>query len=197
MDKMVKQVEAVIPTQWGNYNMLLYAESSNEAIPHFVLVHQEFDLNKTAAVRVHSECLTGDLLGSKRCDCGEQLTESMNIIRERKGILIYLRQEGRGIGLINKLKAYNLQDEGLNTLDANLHLGFKSDERSYKLALHILKDLGIHEIDLITNNPEKIATIDESDITLRKRIPIEVVPNDQNKEYLNVKKNLLGHLLKN
>jgi len=135
------------------------------------------------------------LFGSKRCDCGEQLERSLEILAEKRGVLIYLRQEGRGIGLINKLRAYQLQDTGLNTLDANTHLGLKVDDRHYDIALNILKDLGITSINLLTNNPDKIAAFADGEITVVKRLPLITIPLPENKNYLNTKKELLGHLL--
>ena len=175
---------------------MAYAESENVANPHLVLVHDEMDMEKPVSLRIHSECLTGDLLGSKRCDCGEQLSRSLQIISEQKGMLIYLRQEGRGIGLINKLKAYNLQDKGLNTIEANIHLGFEADERHYDIAIKILNDLNINKIKLITNNPEKIEAIENSNIQLVDRIPIVIDAGKENQKYLGVKKDLMGHFLK-
>lgn len=146
-------------------------------------------------VRVHSECFTGDVLGSQRCDCGSQLHKSLEIITREKGVLIYLRQEGRGIGLINKLKAYNLQDEGFNTIDANHQLGFETDEREYHIATLILRDLGIRRIRLLTNNPEKVNSLVREGIEIVDRVPLLVVPNEDNEEYLRVKRDLMGHFL--
>jgi 3,4-dihydroxy 2-butanone 4-phosphate synthase/GTP cyclohydrolase II len=175
--------------------MVVFSEDENEERPHFALVHKDIDKSEPVVVRIHSECLTGDLLGSVRCDCGEQLHQSLKMITVKKGILIYLRQEGRGIGLINKLKAYNLQDEGYNTIDANIHLGFEADERDYALAIEILQQLSITTIDLITNNPEKIEAIDQSVIQLHSRIPLIIAPKPSNQSYLDVKKDQMGHLM--
>ena len=146
-------------------------------------------------MRIHSECITGDLFGSKRCDCGEQFLESMKIIQANHGVMIYLRQEGRGIGLINKLEAYNLQDVGYDTIEANVHLGFEPDERDFDIAIDILNDLGISQIELITNNPEKIAAIDNSSVLLIKRIPVIIPSKSENQQYLKVKQEIMGHLL--
>ncbi len=189
------QVKSLLPTAYGTFDIVIFSDDPNDAIPHFVLMHPEMDKTKPISLRIHSECLTGDLLSSTKCDCGEQLSESLRIISEDKGALIYLRQEGRGIGLINKLKAYNLQDEGLNTIDANIHLGFEADERHYDIAIEMLKTLKINQIKLITNNPEKIKEMDDSVIDLVGRIPIIIKPGDRNKDYLDVKKDLMGHLL--
>jgi len=174
--------------------MIIYADSADEIKPHFVISNKKLDLTKPIAVRIHSECLTGDLLGSQRCDCGEQLETALGIINEKNGVVIYLRQEGRGIGLINKLKAYNIQYTGRNTVDANTDLGFEPDMRKYDLGIEILEDLGITEIDLITNNPRKIEAIENSKIKLNSRIPLVIPSNIENEEYLQVKKELMGHL---
>ncbi|MGB1205543.1 MAG: GTP cyclohydrolase II [Chitinophagales bacterium] len=191
---MNRLVETFLPTKWGNFRMLAYA-NANAEMPHLALVSQNFDNQLTPIVRLHSECLTGDLLGSLRCDCGEQLAKSLETINEKGGVLIYLRQEGRGIGLINKMKAYNLQDKGLNTFDANLHLGFEADARSYDIAIQILKDLEIKRLHLMTNNPEKLHAFDKSDIQILSRIPVIVPPKKENLGYLTVKQDLMGHLL--
>jgi len=189
-----RQVQANLPTKWGAYDIYAFSEEHGDQQPHIALVHKDINVTNAVPVRIHSECLTGDLFGSKRCDCGEQFEESMSIISAQKGVMIYLRQEGRGIGLINKLDAYNLQDAGLDTFEANVHLGFEADERDFGIAIEILTDLGIQTIDLITNNPDKIAAIDHSDITLRKRIPIIIPPKSENEGYLKIKQDV-GHLL--
>ena len=193
---MYQQASAKMPLPWGNFQIMAYATDDQVENPHVVLMHEDIDVENAVSLRIHSECLTGDMLGSLRCDCGEQLAESLRIIADTKGILIYLRQEGRGIGLINKLKAYKLQDEGLNTIEANIHLGFEADERHYDIAIQILNDLNIHKIKLITNNPEKIEAIEKSNIQLTDRIPIVIDAGQDNKEYLEVKKDLMGHFLK-
>jgi 3,4-dihydroxy 2-butanone 4-phosphate synthase/GTP cyclohydrolase II len=190
-----KQVEAHIPTKYGDFDIIIYADSPDDHMPTLVFRHRDIDLSKPVTVRIHSECLTGDIFGSKRCDCGTQLNESLRIINEQRGILIYLRQEGRGIGIINKMKAYNLQDNGLDTVDANIHLGFQPDERHYELAVTILKSMGIDSINIITNNPEKIEAIEHSDIKLISRIPLIIPPESENKNYLEVKKDKMGHLM--
>ena len=191
----IRQVKAHLPTKWGDFELYSYAENHEELQPHLALVHRDVDLAGIVPVRIHSECLTGDLLGSLRCDCGEQFEASMEYISKHKGVMIYLRQEGRGIGLINKLDAYNLQDSGLNTIEANIHLGFEPDERDFNIAITILKDLKIQKIDLLTNNPEKIATIDHSDIILHRRIPLIIPSKHENEGYLKVKAQKMGHLL--
>jgi 3,4-dihydroxy 2-butanone 4-phosphate synthase/GTP cyclohydrolase II len=139
--------------------------------------------------------MTGDVFGSSRCDCGEQLNESMRRIAQEGGVLLYLRQEGRGIGLINKMKAYNLQDQGLNTADANVHLGFDVDPRDYSIAVHILRDLGIRSARLMTNNPEKVRAFDDSAIQIIERVPLIIPPGKENVHYLKTKRDVLGHAL--
>ncbi len=193
---MKKQSEAIIPTPYGDFRMLAYADEENDKMPHIVLLHVELKIDENVMLRIHSECLTGDLFGSKRCDCGEQLHKSLEILQQEKGVLIYLRQEGRGIGIINKLKAYQLQDKGLNTIDANIHLGFEPDERDYEVASKILKDLAINQVKLLTNNPDKIDGLNEYGIIVQERVPLIISPNKDNEDYLKTKKDLMGHLLK-
>ncbi len=175
--------------------MVAYAEQPNERMPHIAFVADGFDPAKPVAVRIHSECMTGDVFGSRRCDCGEQLETSLQIAAERSGVVIYLRQEGRGIGLINKLKAYNLQDLGLNTAEANTHLGFDVDARQYDCAVYILQDLGISEVELITNNPDKVEALRRSPIRVTGRVPLVIPPQDDSRSYLQTKQDLMGHLL--
>lgn len=186
--------KARIPTDFGSFVMMCFAEDENDRMPHVVLMKEGTDLGKAIPVRIHSECLTGDLFGSHRCDCGEQLAASLQYIAEHGGLLVYLRQEGRGIGLINKLKAYELQDKGLDTAEANLHLGFEIDEREYKDALTILKELGVHEVRLLTNNPEKIAAFENSPIEIKERVPLVMKEKSENMRYFETKRRLLGHL---
>jgi GTP cyclohydrolase II len=190
-----RQAEALIPTPWGRFNMIAYADGDQEMMPHLALVHEDFKKGQPIFLRIHSECMTGDLFGSRRCDCGDQLDAAMRMTAEKGGVVIYLRQEGRGIGLINKLKAYNLQDEGLNTLDANTHLGLEVDSRAYGLAIEIMQDLGIESIHLLTNNPEKVLAIKGSPIKILSRVPLVVPPHADNEAYLNAKKQFMGHLL--
>ncbi len=190
-----RQVKANLPTKWGNFNIFAYSEQHDNQQPHIALVHIDADVTGVVPVRIHSECITGDLFGSRRCDCGEQFEASMNIIQASRGVMIYLRQEGRGIGLINKLEAYNLQDVGYDTIEANVHLGFEPDERDFNIAIDILDDLNIKQIELITNNPEKISAIDHSKIKLVKRIPLIIPSKRENEQYLKVKQDIMGHLL--
>lgn len=192
---MQRQAEARIPSQYGQFTMLAFADKPSEKMPHIALVAEGFDPGRPVPVRIHSECMTGDVFGSKRCDCGEQLDASLRIAAERGGVVIYLRQEGRGIGLINKLKAYNLQDLGLNTAEANTHLGFDVDARQYDCAIFILQDLGIREVELITNNPDKVEALRRSPVRVNGRIPLIIPPQEDSQNYLKTKQELMGHLL--
>lgn len=192
---MKKQVAARIPSSWGEFQVIAYADTPDDPLPHLAIVHPEYLTAESPLVRVHSECLTGDLLGSARCDCGDQLHMALDLIFRQKGILLYLRQEGRGIGLINKLHAYNLQDQGMNTVDANHQLGFEADERNYEIAAFILRDLGITRIRLLTNNPHKMASLRDDGIEITERIGIQVTPTAPNARYLRTKKDIMGHLL--
>ncbi|MBI1226297.1 MAG: GTP cyclohydrolase II [Bacteroidetes bacterium] len=193
---MQRQVQAFLPTDWGNFNILAYANSPDELTPHLVLVHEKMDTSQPVLVRIHSECMTGDVFHSRRCDCGEQLDRALDLAAEQGGVVIYLRQEGRGIGLINKLKAYNLQDKGFDTASANTHLGFEVDSRHYDLAVEILQDLGIQQIRLLTNNPLKINELERLGIEVVSREPIIIEPKKENAAYLRTKRELMGHLLR-
>ncbi len=191
---MHRIAEAWIPTELSRFKMITYSHDTDDRMPNIVFIHENADIRKPIYVRIHSECLTGDLFGSLRCDCGPQLKKSKEIIAQNEGIIIYLRQEGRGIGLIKKLEAYNLQDKGLDTVDANLILGFHSDERDYSDAINILKDLQVKDIILLTNNPDKIDAFDDSGINVVRREPLIIESNDQNEKYLQAKKDRMGHL---
>jgi GTP cyclohydrolase II len=190
-----RMASARIPTAEGEYQLCLYANNRDDK-EHLALVMGEVAEKKDLLVRVHSECFTGDVLGSRRCDCGEQLQRSMQMIAEEGvGVLIYLRQEGRGIGLLEKLRAYNLQDQGYDTVDANLALGHPADERDYTLAARILQDLGVGSIRLLTNNPGKITRLTEQGIAVTERVPLESTVNADNAYYLFTKANRMHHLL--
>ena len=186
-----------LPTKYGEFVLKAYADEDSEHMPHLVMYHEEIQVDTPVTVRIHSECLTGDIFGSKRCDCGEQLNQALQIINRERGILIYLRQEGRGIGLLNKMKAYNHQDGGLNTVEANEVLGFKPDERKYDVALQILNDLKVNNINLLTNNPDKLDAFVNSGITVNERLPLIINPNETNKSYLETKESEMGHIFKN
>ena len=176
---------------------MAYAEFANEKMPHMVLMHVDTDTSKVVNVRIHSECMTGDVFHSYRCECGEQLDWSMKYIQEYTGVIIYLRQEGRGIGIINKLHAYVKQDEGFDTAEANKILGFGYDDRTYEDALRILSDLGISKVSLLTNNPEKIDAFDDTPVEIITRIPVELKPREENIKYLQTKKLFFKHKLNN
>lgn len=191
---MKKLADAWLPTRWGRFKIVTFGKSKEQYSPHIALVHEDFDPEKTITIRMHSECLTGDVFSSLRCDCGEQLHRSLEIIARDGGVLIYLRQEGRGIGISHKLDAYELQDKGLNTLEANVHLGFEPDERDYNDAVQILKDLGISQIRLLTNNPEKLEALKRQEIKVVERVPLMSESNSENEKYLEAKKKWMGHL---
>ena len=190
-----QQAEALLPTDWGTFIVTVHSDDVGEYTPHIVLRHPSLNIKEAVYVRVHSECVTGDIFHSQKCDCGKQLTESMKLIEEHKGVIIYLRQEGRGIGIINKLKAYRHQEAGMDTIEANHALGLESDYRGYEEAAIILKDLGINKVKLITNNPAKIKDLVKNGITVEDRIPILVPALKESIGYLKTKKESMGHLL--
>ncbi len=188
-------VQTRIPTQYGEFTLHYFTNNVDEK-EHIAFVYGEVKAKKNVPVRIHSECFTGDVLGSRRCDCGEQLDMALQLISKKgQGVLIYLRQEGRGIGLLKKLQAYNLQDQGLDTVDANIHLGHLADEREYSIAALIINNLEIQSVDLITNNPKKIDELKKLGITIEKRIPIETDFHHDNLEYLKTKVKKMSHLL--
>lgn len=188
-------MQVQVPTKFGVFELMAYSESAEERMPHLVLVNPETDFSTTVNVRVHSECMTGDVFSSYRCECGEQLDRSLEYINEHGGILIYLRQEGRGIGLINKMHAYIKQDQGYDTADANKILGFGYDERTYEDAVSILENLEIDTINLITNNPDKISSLEQSGIQVESRITLDIKARQENLQYLKTKKEKFGHKL--
>jgi len=194
--KIVNKIESInLPTEIGKFELHLYEEVFNDKT-HLALTYGDFSSAKSVMVRVHSECLTGDVFNSLRCDCGEQLSSAMSTIENNgSGILVYLRQEGRGIGLKHKIKAYKLQEEGLDTVEANEKLGFKPDLRDYGVGAQILKDLGATKLTVLTNNPKKLVGLEGHGLEITSRLPIEIEMNQENKKYLNTKKNKLGHIL--
>lgn len=187
--------EIILPTDWGNFRMLAFGYDQQEQMPHLAIVHPDLDVSQPVTVRIHSECITGDLFHSKRCDCGPQLDYSMNKIHQDCGVVLYLRQEGRGIGIINKMKAYNLQDQGIDTHQANLDLGLAADGRKYDIALEMLDHLDIKSIRLLTNNPDKLKAFDHSTVKVIERLPILMDASEENAKYLETKKSKFGHLI--
>lgn len=184
-----------LPTKYGYFKLIPFQEKET-GVEHIALIKGNFSLNTPVLTRIHSACATGDLFGSLKCDCGEQLIEAMKVIEKQgTGVIVYLQQEGRGIGLMNKMKAYKLQEQGMDTLEANLHLGFKPDERDYKIGAEILTALNINNIKLLTNNPEKISGLENYGIQVIERIPLIIHSNKYNLNYLDTKKIRMGHLL--
>ena len=187
--------EADMPTKYGHFRLIPFRQSST-GLEHMALIKGEWKEDEPILVRVHSSCATGDILGSKRCDCGEQLHKAMEMIeKEGKGVIIYMQQEGRGIGLMNKIAAYKLQEEGMDTVDANIHLGFKPDERDYGCGAQMLRHLGVHKMRLMTNNPTKRVGLEAYGLEIVENVAIEVSPNEYDYRYLKTKKERMGHEL--
>lgn len=191
---MRPSVSTELPTEYGIFSVRAYPYEI-EAMPNLALATPDLDISQPVYVRVHSECMTGDVFGSSKCDCGEQLDFAMKWVQQHGGIIVYLRQEGRGIGLVNKLKAYNLQAEGYDTREANLALGFHEDARDYTAAIEMLEDMGISQIKLLTNNPEKVHAFEGTSIQVVGRVPVEIQPKKENIGYLKTKKHDMGHML--
>ncbi|MBU2500757.1 bifunctional 3,4-dihydroxy-2-butanone-4-phosphate synthase/GTP cyclohydrolase II [bacterium] len=192
---VVREAEVPLPTEFGEFRMVAYSTRIDAAI-HVALVRGELDPGDPALVRVHSECMTGDLFHSRRCDCGQQMEAALNAIDAAGcGVFLYMRQEGRGIGLVNKMKAYRLQDQGADTVEANLRLGFPADLRDYGIGAQILRDLGVRRMKLMTNNPRKIVGLKSYGLEVVERVPLQITPNLDNEKYLKTKKARMGHIL--
>ena len=188
-----KGVEVNMPTAYGNFRLIPFRQISN-GMEHIALIKGTWDKDEPVLVRVHSSCMTGDIFGSQRCECGEQLHQAMlKIEKEGKGVVVYMNQEGRGIGLMNKIKAYKLQEEGMDTVDANLHLGFNADERDYGVGAQILRSLGVSKIRLMSNNPVKRIGLESFNLTIVENVPLIIKPNPHNKFYMETKKMKMGH----
>ena len=191
-----RAASATIPTRYGGEFKMIVYENDVDEMKHIALVKGDFDEDDEVLVRVHSECVTGDIFGSERCDCGDQLRRAMSMINDAgKGVIVYMHQEGRGIGLVNKIRAYELQEKGKDTVEANIELGFKEDLRDYGIGAQILVDLGVKKIRMLTNNPKKIVGLEGYGLTVTERIPIEMKPNESNIHYLKTKKKKMGHIL--
>jgi 3,4-dihydroxy 2-butanone 4-phosphate synthase / GTP cyclohydrolase II len=189
--------EVILPTHFGDFSIIPFRQKSNGA-EHVALIKGKWEVNEPVLVRVHSSCMTGDIFGSMRCECGDQLHKSMELIEKAgKGVIVYIMQEGRGIGLLNKIAAYKLQDQGLDTIEANLHLGFKADERDYGVGAQILRSLGVTKMRLLTNNPVKRVGLEGFGLEVVEILPIEIKPNEFNQRYLKTKRDRMGHHLRN
>lgn len=193
-DSLIEEIVRVqMPTKYGNFKLVAFREKSNNG-EHLALIKGEWQKDEPVLTRVHSSCLTGDIMGSFRCDCGEQLHKAMQMVdKEGKGVILYMNQEGRGIGLINKLKAYKLQEEGMDTVEANIHLGFGMDERDYGVGAQMLRYLGVTKLKLMSNNPKKRAGLKGYGLEIVDIVPLEVAPNPHNEKYLQTKRDKLGH----
>lgn len=197
-EQLVEQgVEVDLPTAYGHFHLIPFRQKSN-GLEHIAIIKGNVHTDEPVLVRVHSSCATGDIFASRRCDCGEQLHEAMRMIeREGRGVVVYLSQEGRGIGLMDKIKAYKLQEEGLDTVDANIHLGHRADERDYGVGAQILNILGVKKMRLMTNNPTKRVGLEGYGLEVVENVPIEITPNPDNERYMHTKKERMGHQLRN
>jgi GTP cyclohydrolase II len=191
------QAEANVPTDDGNFRMIALSEDVSDWMPHMAIIAENTNFEEPVNVRFHSECITGEVFHSKKCECGQQLDAAMKYMHQHGGIIVYLRQEGRNIGIINKLKAYALQEKGFDTVEANLKLGLPADDRNFSVAIDILNILEVKNINLLTNNPEKMKVVENSNIHLNKRIPLQIDSTNESESYLKVKKDFFGHLLEN
>lgn len=191
-----KGEEVALPTQFGEFKIIPFRQKSN-GVEHVALIKGEWEPDEPILTRVHSSCMTGDIFGSLRCECGDQLHRAMEMLeKEGKGVIVYIMQEGRGIGLLNKIAAYKLQDQGLDTIEANIHLGFNADERDYGVGAQILRDLGVTKMKLLTNNPVKRVGLEGFGLKVVKIVPLEIKPNKHNQRYLKTKRDRMGHHLK-
>jgi len=193
--RLRKLAEAHLPTRWGASRIMVFGHDDDDPLPHVALAFDPFDPTKVVNLRIHSECFTGDVLHSLRCECGSQLDKACQYLAQHGGLLLYARQEGRGIGLTNKIRAYALQDQGLNTVEANLRLGFDADMRQYQDVVHILQILQINKVQLLTNNPDKVQALERAGITVIQRIPLLGHTCAHNYRYLLDKKEHLGHII--
>ena len=192
---IIKGVEVHLPTKYGDFRLIPFKQKAN-GLEHIALIKGKWTIDDIILVRMHSSCITGDLFGSLRCECGDQLHKAMKIIeKEGKGVIVYMNQEGRGIGLMNKIKAYKLQEEGYDTVEANIELGFEPDEREYGVGAQILRELGVAKMKLMTNNPVKRIGLEGYGLKIIENVPIVIEPNEYNKFYMDTKKNKMGHLL--
>jgi GTP cyclohydrolase II len=189
------QAESNVPTEYGEFRMIAFSELETDWMPHLAVIAKNTDFTKPVNVRFHSECITGEVFHSKKCECGQQLDAAMKFLSQNGGIIVYLRQEGRNIGIINKLKAYALQEKGFDTVEANLELGLPADDRNFDVAIEILNILNIKEVNLLTNNPQKLKFVTDSNIRLNKRIPLQMNSTKESEAYLQTKKDYFGHLL--
>ena len=189
------QAETTLPTDFGNFKLLAFSEKEEDWMPHLALISEGTELDTVTNIRIHSECITGEIFHSRKCECGQQLDAAMKYISENGGIILYLRQEGRNIGIINKLKAYALQEKGLDTVQANLQLGLPADDRDFSVAIDMLDQIGVKSVNLMTNNPEKIQFIKDSNIAYNSRIPLQIKSNEASASYLKTKRDYFGHLL--
>ena len=196
MTSLIKQLAtANLPTKHGDFKVYAFEEVNNKK-EHLALVMGDIDERQPTLVRVHSRCLTGDVFSSLRCDCQDQLNLAMEMIADHgSGVIIYLNQEGRDIGIADKIRSYHLQDQGMDTVDANVKLGYKADERDYQVGAEILRELGASQIELLTNNPAKIGGLEKFGLAIVKRVPLIIQPNNHNRRYLSTKRDKLGHLL--
>lgn len=187
-----KSAIANLPSQYGHFKIRVYKEDFQE---HLAIFTENFEHEDAPLVRIHSECLTGDTLGSIKCDCNKQLHKALALIAEQGGLVIYHRQEGRNIGLLNKVNAYALQDQGRNTIEANIELGFAPDQRTYEVVREIFNDFGLRQIRLLTNNPAKVSVVENLNVKILERIPVIIDPNPHNEGYLKIKKEQMGHII--